>query len=177
MASEANIQTALKMLEENHISSEHKAGIAAHIKPIALAYALCELKKNNLLTSQNSNTLQAHLNPQRISSALNAIGPKLATQENLNILFALKNLEFTEHGGYLFYRIPENKFSQSVFDEIIELSKKTDSISQINHYINQLLSKINPTDDSPKKHSTLFQPLTPSDSGITNNHPQNSFTP
>lgn len=174
-----SFSAGLKELEEKKLNTlENIKTIADHQKPLALSYALCELHKHNLLTSENRNALKEYNQPQNITNALLAIASvKLATQENLNTLFALKNLEFTEHSGYLFYRIPENKFSQSVFDEIIELSQKTDSIRQINHYLNRLLSKTNPTDDSPKKHSTLFQSFTPSESGITNDHPQNSFTP
>ena len=148
-----------KLKEKNLDSLGNINAIADHQKPLALSYALCELHKHNLLTSENRNALKEYSQPQNITNALLAIASvKLATQENLNTLFALKNVEFTEHSGYLFYRIPENKFSQSVFDEIIELSKKTDSARQINHYIDRLLSKTNPINDSPKKHSTLFQP-------------------
>ncbi|WP_342146196.1 hypothetical protein [Rickettsiella endosymbiont of Aleochara curtula] len=146
--------------------------VEAHIKPIAFSYALCALKKTNLLTLANINSLEAYFNPQHISSALNAMG-KLATQENLNTLLALKNFEFTEHSGYLFYRIPEKKFSQSVFDQIIEFSQTTDSIRQINRFIDQLLTK---TISIDKRQSTLFLSSTTPDSGIINDHSQNKLT-
>lgn len=146
--------------------------VEAHIKPIAFSYALCALKKTNLLTLANINSLEAYFNPQHISSALNAMG-KLATQENLNTLLALKNFEFTEHSGYLFYRIPENKFSQSVFDQIIELSQTTDSIRQINQYINRLLVETNLINNRPATHSTLFPSAASPET--ESNHSQNKL--
>lgn len=164
----------LKALEEKKLDTlGNVKAIADHQKPLALSYALCALHKYQLLTSENRNWLKAKSQPQDISNALNAIGVKLATQENLNTLLTLKNSEFTEHSGYLFYRIPENKFSQSVFDQIIELSQTTDSIRQINRFIDQLLTK---TISIDKRQSTLFLSSTTSDSGIINDHSQNKLT-
>lgn len=140
----------LKALEEKKLDTlGNIKTIVEHQKPLALSYALCELHKRNLLTSENRDSLKEYSQPQDITNTLLAIASvKLATQENLNKLFALKNLEFAENAGYLFYRIPENKLSQAVFEKIIELSEKKDSIRQINQYIDQLLAT----------HSRLFQP-------------------
>jgi hypothetical protein len=168
----------LKKLEEKKLDTlGNIAVIAKHQKPLALSYALCELHKHNLLTAENRDTLKEYSQPQDITNALLAItSVKLATQENLNTLFTLKNLEFLENAGYLLYRIPENKLSQTVFDKIMELSQQQEPIRQISQYINQLLTEANPINNNSKTHSTLFQSLTPSDSRITNDHSQNNLT-
>lgn len=166
----------LKQLAEKKLDTlGNIAAIAKHQRPLALSYALSTLHKYSLLTSENRNQLKNKNQPQDISNALNAISPAgLANQENLNKLFTLKNLEFIENAGYLLYRIPENKLSQIVFDEIIELAKQMDPIRKIQNYINQVLSEI--INNSPKKHSTLFQSLTPADNGKTTDQPLNNLT-
>lgn len=122
--------------------------IEAHTNPIAFSYGLCELKKHGLLTLSNINLLDKYTNPQAITSALAAIPETLATQENLNKLFELKNIEFLAYSGYLLYRIPENKFNQTVFDKLMELSTKKNSSQEIYNFINKLLRNENPSNNN-----------------------------
>lgn len=169
-----NVALSKQMLKKNKIDTKDNIELTEkHQKPLALSLALCELHKHGLLTPENRTRLKQFDQPQAISNALNAIGHKLATQENLNTLLALKNFEFTEHSGYLFYRIPENKFSQSVFDQIIELSQKADSIRQINQYINRLLVETNLINNRPATHSTLFPSAASPET--ESNHSQNKL--
>lgn len=131
---------ALKKLKEKKLDAlGNIKAIAEHQKPLALSYALCALDKYKLLTSENRNQLKTKEQPQNISNALDAIGYKLATQENLNILLSLKNNDFLEHSGYLLYRIPENKFNQIVFDRIIKLANEENSTGEIYIFINKIL--------------------------------------
>ncbi|MEN9917247.1 MAG: hypothetical protein RLY40_1179 [Pseudomonadota bacterium] len=153
-------QHALRILKENHVDLKDEnlnaTFITSHKKPMAFAYALGELKKHNLLTPSNIFTLKACPNPQSISNALAAMPKTLATQENLNQLFYLENIEFLEHSGYLLYRIPENQFNQIVFDHIIKLAQSNDSIREISKYIDQLLrTAIMPEEDNNNSYPSL----------------------